>query len=111
MGRPSGITARTRNIHDHRRELLSRGGIVTTPRLVDRVGLGATGLPAITPRDVRSWLDRVRAGDLDPAETAATTRIVFRVWLVAFLFKALGSAGTWRGTSAGSGTTSRRRTT
>jgi hypothetical protein len=64
---------------------------VTTPRLVDRVGLGATGLPAITPRDIRSWLDRARAGGLDPAEAAATTRIVFRVWLVAFLLKALGS--------------------
>jgi hypothetical protein len=59
--------------------------------LADRVGLTTAGLDAITPRDVRSWVDRVRAGALNADENAATTRLVFRLWLVAFLFKALGS--------------------
>src|SRR5690348_4494115 len=59
--------------------------------LADRVGLTTAGLDAITPRDVRSWVDRVRAGALDAGEKAATTRLVFRLWLVAFTLKALGS--------------------
>ena len=59
--------------------------------LADRVGLTTVGLEEITPRNVRSWLKRVQAGGLDAVEAAAATRLVFRVWLVAFLFKALGS--------------------
>jgi hypothetical protein len=59
--------------------------------LADRVGLTTAGLDAITTRNVRSWLDRVRAGTLDASEAAATTRLVFRLWLLAFLLKALGS--------------------
>jgi len=70
--------------------------------LADRVGLTTVGLEEITPRSVRSWLERVRnsadgrsassrAEGLDRVEAAAATRLVFRVWLVAFLFKALGS--------------------
>src|SRR5215510_1241014 len=59
--------------------------------LADRVGLTTVGLQEITPRNVRSWLDRVRTGGLDAVETAAATRLVFRVWLLAFVLKALGS--------------------
>ena len=59
--------------------------------LADRVGITATGVQSLTVRDVRAWLDRVRAGGLDAAETAATTTLVYRVWLIAFVFKALGS--------------------
>src|SRR5262245_26304804 len=55
------------------------------------IGLGATGLTALAPRDVRTWLDRVRAGGLDPAEHRATLLLVYRTWVVAFLLKALGS--------------------
>lgn len=59
---------------------------------VGRLGLGATGLPSLHPRDVRAWLDRVRAGGLDAAERRATLVATYRVWLVAFLLKAIGSA-------------------
>jgi hypothetical protein len=59
--------------------------------LAERVGLDTVGLDAITASEIRSWLDRVRAGGLDAAKAAATTRLVFRVWLLAFLLKALGS--------------------
>src|SRR5262245_34665016 len=59
--------------------------------LADRVGLTTVGLDAITARDVRSWLVRVRSGALDATAAAATTRLVFRLWLLAFLLKALGS--------------------
>src|SRR5882672_3549153 len=60
-------------------------------KLADRVGVTATGVEAITVRGVRGWLDRVRAGGLDAAEAAATTTLVYRVWLLAFVLKALGS--------------------
>ena len=62
-----------------------------TATVVDRLGLGSTGLPTLNPRDIRGWLDRVRAGSLTDAETVATKIVVFRVWVVALLFKALGS--------------------
>jgi hypothetical protein len=58
---------------------------------VDRLGLGATGLPSLHPQAIRGWLDRVRAGGLDDAEARATTLATYRVWLVALLLKALGS--------------------
>lgn len=53
--------------------------------------LGDTGLGSLAPGPVRTWLDRVRSGDLTDAEARATTVVVFRLWLVAFLLKALGS--------------------
>src|SRR5262249_31061790 len=63
-----------------------------TSSVVDRLGLGATGLPSLRPGDVRGWLDRVRAGGLTEAESRATLIATYRVWLVAFLLKAIGSA-------------------
>lgn len=57
----------------------------------ERLGLGATGLGTLTPRDVRGWLERVRAGGLDAVEQRATLVLLYRVWLVALLLKALGS--------------------
>jgi hypothetical protein len=66
-------------------------GIAMTGKLADQIGLSATGLAALTPRDVRAWLERVRAGALDAAEYQATLQLVYRTWAVAFLLKALGS--------------------
>ncbi|MDT5027457.1 MAG: hypothetical protein QOE61_3883 [Micromonosporaceae bacterium] len=60
-------------------------------RLADRIGLTGTGLAALTPTDIRAWLDRVRAGQLDAAEYKATLLLVYRTWLIAFFLKALGS--------------------
>src|SRR5262245_19123166 len=60
-------------------------------RVVDRLGLSATGLESFAPADIRAWLDRVRAGGLSAAESRATLVLTFRVWLIAFLLKALGS--------------------
>lgn len=60
--------------------------------VVDRLGLGATGLPSLRPAEVRGWLDRVRAGGLSVAESRATLLATYRVWIVAFFLKALGSA-------------------
>ena len=34
--------------------------------LVDRLGLGSTGLPSLRPAEIKGWLDRVRAGGGDP---------------------------------------------
>ncbi len=62
-----------------------------TATVIDRLGLSATGLPSLHPREIRAWLDKVRAGGLDDAESRATLLVVYRVWLVAFLFKAIGS--------------------
>jgi hypothetical protein len=60
-------------------------------RLAGGIGLTGTGLPALAPTDVRSWLDRVRAGQLDANEYRATMLLVYRTWLIAFFFKAVGS--------------------
>ncbi len=60
-------------------------------RLRTRAGLTSAGLDSLAPRQVRGWLERVRAGALNPAESAATLLLVYRVWLVALLLKALGS--------------------
>jgi hypothetical protein len=65
---------------------------IADPRsLVDRLGLTAAGLEALSPTGVRAWLDRVRATDLSAAEYRATLKLVYRTWMVALLFKALGS--------------------
>lgn len=61
-------------------------------RLADRLGLTATGLASLAPRDVRSWLNRVRDGDLDNAAHRATLLLVYRTWLIALLLKVVGSA-------------------
>jgi hypothetical protein len=60
--------------------------------VADRIGLAAAGLTSLTPRDIRTWIERVRAGGLDHAETAAALTFVYRTWLVALLLKALGSS-------------------
>ena len=62
-----------------------------TGKEADRVGLAASGLTGFAPRDVRSWVERVRAGGLDPSESAATLLLVYRLWLIGLLLKALGS--------------------
>lgn len=64
-----------------------------TGKVADRLGLSATGIAAsgLSVHGARAWVDRVRAGGLDPAETAATLRLVYRMWLVGLLLKALGS--------------------
>lgn len=64
-----------------------------TGRVADRLGLTAAGLAksGLSVRHVQAWLDRVRDGELDPQESAATRRLVFRVWLFGLLLKALGS--------------------
>ena len=61
--------------------------------MADRLGLTATGLTTAgwQPRHLRAWLDRVRDRQLTPAESVATLRMVYRVWLVALLLKAAGS--------------------
>jgi hypothetical protein len=56
-----------------------------------RLGLAAAGLDSLTPREIRTWIERVRAGGLDPAEAAAALAFVYRMWLVALTLKALGS--------------------
>jgi hypothetical protein len=60
-------------------------------RVATRLGLPRTGLTSVAPREVSAWLERVRAGRLDPVETTATTVLVYRTWLIALLLKALGS--------------------
>jgi hypothetical protein len=62
-------------------------------RLADRIGLAGTGLvdSGLSVRHARTWVERVRAGGLTPTESAATLVLVYRLWLVALLFKALGS--------------------
>jgi hypothetical protein len=62
-------------------------------RVADRIGLTATGLggSGLSFRHGRTWLDRVRAGGLSPSEAGATLVLVYRLWLVALLLKALGS--------------------
>jgi hypothetical protein len=60
-------------------------------RIAQRLGLPATGLGSLSPREVWAWLDRVRAGGLEPTERAATVVLIYRVWLIALLLKALGS--------------------
>ena len=60
--------------------------------VVDRLGLGATGLPSLRPNEIRGWLDRVRAGGLTETESRATLVATYRVWMFAFLLKAIGSA-------------------
>jgi hypothetical protein len=62
-----------------------------TGKVADRIGLSATGLAGLSPTDIRTWLDRVRAGGLDPVEYKATLLLVYRTWLLAFFFKVLGS--------------------
>lgn len=62
-----------------------------TGKVSDRIGLTGTGLAALTPTDIRVWLDRVRAGQLDAAEYRATLLLVYRTWMLAFFLKALGS--------------------
>ncbi len=59
--------------------------------VIDRLGLGATGLASLRPRDIRGWLDQVRAGGLDATQARTTLLVTYRVWLIAFLLKALGS--------------------
>jgi hypothetical protein len=54
-------------------------------------GLTATGLVSLAPREIRSWVERVRAGDLDAGESAATLALVYRTWLIALLLKMMGS--------------------
>jgi hypothetical protein len=56
-----------------------------------RLGLAAAGLDSLAPRSIRHWIEGVRGGRLDPAETAAATTFVFRMWVVALFLKALGS--------------------
>src|SRR5688572_23493889 len=62
-------------------------------RVADRIGLTATGLmgSGLSLRHGRAWLDRVRGGGLSPSEAGATLVLVYRLWLVALLLKALGS--------------------
>ncbi len=60
-------------------------------RLATRLGLAAAGLDAITVRNLRAWLERVKSGDLDAGERAATVALAYRLWLVALMLKALGS--------------------
>lgn len=48
----------------------------------------ATGIFGENPK---AWLDRVRAGGLTPQESRALVKVVYVVWLIALLFKALGS--------------------
>ena len=62
-----------------------------TGKVADRIGLTGTGLAALTPTDIRVWLDRVRAGQMNAAEYRATLLLVYRTWLIAFFLKALGS--------------------
>jgi hypothetical protein len=50
--------------------------------------LRATGVLRSHPRE---WLERARAGRLTPDESAATVRAVYGLWVLALLFKALGS--------------------
>jgi len=57
-------------------------------KVADRLGIG---IESFTPGGIRSWLDRVRAGGLTEAEHKATLNLVFRIWLVAFFLKVLGS--------------------
>src|SRR5258706_4171140 len=61
-------------------------------KLADRIGLTATGLPSLAPGDLRTWMSRVRTGELDALEHRATLLLVYRTWLVAFLLKVVGSA-------------------
>ena len=62
-----------------------------TGKVADRIGLTGTGLTALTPTDIKVWLDRVRAGQMNAAEYRATLLLVYRTWLIAFFLKALGS--------------------
>ncbi len=61
-------------------------------RVAARLGLPATGLSSLQPREVWAWIERVRAGGLDPAQRTATLVLVYRTWIVALLLKALGSS-------------------
>jgi hypothetical protein len=60
-------------------------------RVADRLGLTATGLGSFTVAGIRAWLDRVRDGGLTEAEHRATLLLTFRVWIIAFFLKMLGS--------------------
>jgi hypothetical protein len=60
-------------------------------KVADRVGMTAIGLAALTPREVRAWLERVRAGGLDVGEHRATLLLAYCSWLVALLLKMAGS--------------------
>jgi hypothetical protein len=61
-------------------------------KLADRIGLTATGLSSLAPGDLRTWMNRVRSGELDAVEQRATLLLVYRTWLIAFLLKVVGSA-------------------
>jgi hypothetical protein len=60
-------------------------------RVVDRLGLTATGVESFTLTGIRAWLDRVRAGGLTETEHRATLVLTFRLWIIAFFLKMLGS--------------------
>jgi hypothetical protein len=62
-------------------------------KVADRLGLTATGLTSsgLSATATLRWLDRVRAGGLDPAESAATLQLIYRAWLAGLFLKALGS--------------------
>jgi hypothetical protein len=60
-------------------------------KVADRFGVTAIGLATLTPRDVRAWLGRVRAGGLNAGEHRATLLLAYRGWLVALLLKMVGS--------------------
>lgn len=55
---------------------------------VRRIGLKAAGLD---PRHLRGWLERVRTGALEPSESTGMLIMIYRLWLVALILKALGS--------------------
>jgi hypothetical protein len=59
--------------------------------LTDTLRLTPAGLTSLSPGAIKTWIERVRAGGLNPTETAAALGFVYRMWLVGLLFKAIGS--------------------
>lgn len=60
-------------------------------RVAARLGLPATGLTSLAPREVWAWLERVRGGGITPTQSTATLVLLYRTWVIALLLKALGS--------------------